>query len=144
VLRLATAVDHPALRLLQRAFYQEEKLTYVAHVDAALQSLLSDAALGFALVDEEAGRVNAYLVVTFGFSLELGGKDAFVDELFVAGDARKRGVGRALMAQAANEARARGAKYLRLEVAEPDAGKLGFYQACGFSPRPMPLMMRPL
>jgi GNAT superfamily N-acetyltransferase len=41
-----------------------------------------------------------YIVVTLGYSMEYGGRDAFVDDLFLAAAHRGRGLGTAALAQA--------------------------------------------
>ena len=57
----------------------------------ALAQLLADPTLGRAwLLPGCAG----YLILTFGFSLEYGGRDAFIDEFFIAAPHRGRGLGR--------------------------------------------------
>jgi GNAT superfamily N-acetyltransferase len=66
-----------------------------------------------------------------GFSVVIPGADDALelDGLFVEPRSQKKGVGRALMADACSVARSRGAGLLCV-VANPHA--LGFYRACGF------------
>jgi ribosomal-protein-alanine N-acetyltransferase len=64
--------------------------------------------------------------------LGLAADEAEVITLAVLPEARRRGVGAALVAAAAREARARGAARLFLEVAEDNAPARALYAAAGF------------
>jgi GNAT superfamily N-acetyltransferase len=139
--RAAQPSDHAAIVSLMGAFYREEGLPVHPRGEAALHALLADPSLGFALLAEAGGAVVGYVVVTFGFSLELGGRDAFIDELFVDHGHRRRGLGRALLRAALARARAEGAGQVLLEVAAPEPGKLALYAQEGFVRRPHPLMV---
>ena len=59
---------------------------------------------------------------------------AFVEGLVVGREARRRGVGRALMAAAEGWAAGRGALTMRLRSAATRADAHGFYRALGYSP----------
>src|SRR5690242_1648322 len=64
---------------------------------AALMRLLDDPSLGrvWLLLSDDPEQASAgYMVVCFGYSLEFGGRDAFIDELFVVAEHRGRGIGR--------------------------------------------------
>ena len=65
------------------------------------------------LINENQG----YLVLTFGYSLEFG-RDAFIDELFIAEPYRNKGKGAAALDLASREARKLGIQALHLEVAD--------------------------
>jgi GNAT superfamily N-acetyltransferase len=57
-----------------------------------------------------------YLVLSFDFSLEYGGKNAWIDELFVQPKFRGKGIGSRALDFAAETAREAGAKALHLAV----------------------------
>ena len=57
-----------------------------------------------------------YLVLSFDFSLEYGGRNAWIDELFVRREFRGKGIGSEVLEFAAQAAREHGAKVLHLEV----------------------------
>jgi GNAT superfamily N-acetyltransferase len=126
---------------MMRAFYVEDGLRLHPTAAGALAELLATPALGVVLLDEDHGAVAGYAVVTLGFSLELGGRDAFVDELYVEPGHRRQGRGGALLQAAQAWTRAAGAGVIHLEVAQPDESKLRLYAAAGFRPRPHPLMI---
>jgi len=139
-IRHAAPADAPAVMAMMRSFYDEDGLRLHAAAGEALAELLATPALGAVLLDEEVGGPAGYAVVTLGFSLELGGRDAFVDELFVERAHRRHGRGGALLAAAQAWARGAGAGVIHLEVAQPDEAKLRLYAAAGFRSRPHPLM----
>lgn len=76
-------------------------------------------------------------VLLQGYALVLWharGRVARLYSLAVDPLARGRGLGACLLAACADEARARGFKELRLEVAEANEGALALYRKAGFEP----------
>lgn len=61
----------------------------------AFLPLLTSGQLGQVWLAELDGQVAGHLVLTFCYSMEYGGRSAFVDDLFVRPALRNRGVGRA-------------------------------------------------
>src|SRR5690606_39490160 len=98
--RRATTSDLDRLLELQRGFYVEQGYPYdAAAMRHVWPRLLTDPWLGQAWLAEEDRQAVAYVVATLGYSLEHLGRDAFVDELYVAPSHRGRGLGRAALAQ---------------------------------------------
>ena len=60
--------------------------------------------------------VVGYVCITLGYSLEVGGNDFFLDELFLIPEARGTGLGRAALDFVENESRTLGARRICLEV----------------------------
>jgi ribosomal protein S18 acetylase RimI-like enzyme len=81
--------------------------------------------------------------VALGFSLESGGRDALIDELYIAPAARGRGRGGAVLALIEREARGRGLKRLYLEVAHGNRA-VELYRRAGFSDHRRYLMSKDL
>ncbi len=77
--------------------------------------------------------VVGYVVLTLGFSIEYGGRDGFMDELYVVPDARGRGVGTAAVRLVMDEARKLGFKALHLEVMPGNERALELYRRHGFT-----------
>jgi len=67
------------------------------------------------LVCEPDSRVG-YLVLSFDFSLEYGGRNAWIDELFIRPEFRGKGIGSKVLDFAIQAAHECGAKVLHLEV----------------------------
>lgn len=94
----ASSDDSDALLGLMREFYLEERLVFdEARIAAAMAQLLSAPSPGVVFLLRSDADVLGYLVGSFGFSLELGGRFVLLDELYLHPAARGRGEsGRAL------------------------------------------------
>ncbi|MCR8723691.1 GNAT family N-acetyltransferase [Frigidibacter sp. ROC022] len=102
---------------------------------AALEPLLRGTPLGSVwLIGPKMAPVG-YVAVGMGWSIELGGPDAFVDELFIREAVRGRGMGAQALDALATELAARGVVALHLEVAGDDAKAQSFYARRGFARR---------
>lgn len=97
-----------------------------------LRMLLGAPSLGGVLVFTVDERLAGYAVVTFGFDLEYGGRDAFLTELFVVAAERGHGVGRQGLAAAEAFATANGAHALHLLVRHDNATARALYDASGY------------
>jgi ribosomal protein S18 acetylase RimI-like enzyme len=82
------------------------------------------------------------MIVTFGYSIEFGGRDAFLDELFISPDARGRGLGTRALEVAAQACREAGILAVRLEVDRGNTGAQRLYRAHGFVDHDRYLMTR--
>ena len=65
-------------------------------------------------------------------SVWTGTEDAWLEDLFVAEDARGGGAGRSLVLGCIDRARARGCKRIQLDANERNAGALALYESLGF------------
>ncbi|WP_212525663.1 GNAT family N-acetyltransferase [Actibacterium sp. MT2.3-13A] len=73
-----------------------------------------------------------YVVLTFGWSVEYGGMDAFVDELYVRPGVRGRGLALEALTGLRDMLRSAGIVGLHLEVDRDDAATQRLYQRAGF------------
>ncbi|HEX8162448.1 MAG TPA: GNAT family N-acetyltransferase [Pyrinomonadaceae bacterium] len=129
----ARPADADLLVGLVREFYEFEHIAFDERAArAALLQLLSDGRLGRVFLIRSGGDVAGHLVITFGFSLEFGGRDAFVDELFLRGEFRRRGIGRRALAFAEEQCREAGVGALHLEVERANAAAQELYRRSGF------------
>ena len=103
----------------------------------ALAELLATSSLGLVWIVESESEPIGYAVLAFGFSLELGGRDAILDELYVREPYRGKGVGRAVLRIVEEACRDRGVRALHLEVDETDERAQTFYASAGFRSRLM-------
>lgn len=133
VFTLAGASDVELLIELMQEFYVVEHLQFdEGAARAALGQILNDRRFGVVhviVVGEEAA---GYLVVTFGFSLEFRGRDAFVDELYLREKFRGRGIGKASLELAEAICREEKISALHLEVDRVNTRALGLYRRAGF------------
>ncbi len=79
--------------------------------------------------------IAGYVAVVYGYSIELGGRDAIVDELYLSPPFRGAGLGRAVLADVMERVAAHGIIALHLEVDTTNARARRLYEACGFSVR---------
>ena len=68
----------------------------------------------------------------FRWSVWKSAEDCWLEDLFVREEARRSGLGRALVESALERARERGCKRVELDVNEDNAPALALYEACGF------------
>jgi ribosomal protein S18 acetylase RimI-like enzyme len=74
-------------------------------------------------------------VLRFRLSIWTQGLECYLAELYVVPERRGRGLGRALMQMAIDEARQRGADYMDLGTSEDDVAARGLYESLGFTNR---------
>jgi ribosomal protein S18 acetylase RimI-like enzyme len=133
VLRLAALADLELAVELMREFYQESGFTLdTARGREAMRGLIADEALGRLWLIEDGGAVAGYIALTFGWSIEYQGRDAFIDDLYLRSEFRGRGLGTRVMEQVEAEARARGVQALHLEVARDNRAGQALYLRSGF------------
>ena len=80
------------------------------------------------------GRVVGVAVLAYRLSISAGGLFASVEDLYVKPDARRRGVGRALLEAVGERCAARGVSYVETQVEDEEAA--GFYAALGYEEEP--------
>jgi ribosomal protein S18 acetylase RimI-like enzyme len=138
-IRRARPADASTLLELQREFYVEDRMTHTPANARALHRLLRTPAAGAvwlisAAAEERAGGSIpvGYLVLTLGWSLELGGRDAFIDELYVRAERRGRGLGTLALATAEATARRLGVRALHLEVDVTNEVARRLYERIGY------------
>jgi ribosomal protein S18 acetylase RimI-like enzyme len=89
-------------------------------------------ALGRTWVLAADGALVGYAVLLFGYSLEYRGRDAFVDDVYLAPAQRGRGLGRTLLEQVEAAARELGVRALHLEVERTNTAAQALYRRRGF------------
>lgn len=99
----------------------------------AAESLIAQPLFGGVWFVVLNGERVGYLVVTFSFSFEYGGRDGLVDELWIAPNQRGRGIGSHALAFAEEYCRQQGVVAIHLEAyGENDAMRL--YTRAGYRP----------
>ena len=137
--------DIEALLPLMREFYAGEKLEFDERVLRRVLDELWDAPLhGEAWIARAGDEPVGYGVLCCGFSLEYGGRDAFVDELFVRPEWRDRGIGALLLDAMEASCRSRGISALHLEVDHDNPNGKRLYRRRGFVDHERHLMTKRL
>jgi ribosomal protein S18 acetylase RimI-like enzyme len=140
--RRATDADLPVLLDLESAFYAHERYPFDRALnEQSMRRLIADANLGRLFM---IGEGDGYMVLTFGFSIEFGGRDAFVDELYVAPHARGRGLGTEALRVAESACAEAGVATLHLEVEHVNARARALYERHGYSAHERHLMSKRL
>ena len=135
-IHLARPEDAVQLLPMVAAFHEEEGLaTTEEHREAALAPLLEGSPLGCVYIVGPRNAPIGYAVVSFGWSIEFGGIDGFVDEFFVRKGVRGRGVGSEVLAALLPKLEAAGVRALHLEVDAKSARLQRLYARAGFELR---------
>jgi len=102
---------------------------------AAVQPLLDGSPHGAIYI---AGPVRApigYAVISFGWSMEYGGLDGILDEIYIRPGVRRRGIGSDMLSALPKALAGAGLRALHLEVARGDDKARAFYERMHFRPR---------
>lgn len=102
---------------------------------AALKPLLDGSPHGVAYLIGPQRAPIGYVVICFGWSLEFGGMDGFVDEIFIRPGVRGRGIGSEILTSLPKALAGAGLKALHLEVKRDDEKTRRFYARLRFHPR---------
>ncbi|MGZ3441420.1 MAG: N-acetyltransferase family protein [Polyangia bacterium] len=141
--RPAVEADLPIILVMMQDFNAIEAIVFDREAFLPrLRQLLGDARLGGLLLFTVDGEPAGYAVVTYGFDLEYGGRDAFLTELYVVAARRGQGVGQKGLAAAEAFARAGGAHALHLLVRHDNAPARALYDRSGFVTQPRLVMSK--
>jgi GNAT superfamily N-acetyltransferase len=116
-LAVVNAADQALLERLVRAYYLEDGHTF--HEDRqppALAALVTGEPHARAWLIRLAGRSVGYVVLALTFSVEAGGHEACVDELYLVPEVRNRGLGGRVLELVDAKARVLGVRRVFLEV----------------------------
>jgi GNAT superfamily N-acetyltransferase len=133
IVRPARPEELPALVELMRAYHEHDRLSF--HPERAgrsLGELMADPRLGAVWTIASGSQAIGYLALTFGYSLECGGRDAFVDELFLLPAFRGQGAGTRALQRAIGWCTELGVRAIRLEVTRRNREALALYRRLGF------------
>ncbi len=116
-----------------RAYYVEDGHAFhEERQPAALAALVAGGtALGHGWLVRHRGQPVGYVVLTLGFSIEAGGCEGCIDELYLVPEVRGRGLGRRVLALLEGEAARLGVRRLFLEV-EHGNRAIALYRRAGF------------
>ncbi len=142
-IRRAGQADLEGLLPLIRVFYLVDHHEFdEGTIRAALMPLLADDALGQVWIAEAGGVMIGYAVVTWSYSLESGGRDCILDEIYV--EQRSGGTGSTLLEAAIAAAAQAGARAMFLETEAHNARVRTFYVRHGFQEERSVWMIRSL
>jgi ribosomal protein S18 acetylase RimI-like enzyme len=115
-----------------RAFSEEVLAPLsISHLEAALEPLLEDSTIGDVWVVEEE-KILGYLVITWGWGIESGGREALIDEIFITPNSRGQGLASALVRASLERAKSLGTKAVFLETEADNPESRALYERLGF------------
>ncbi|MEO0748435.1 MAG: GNAT family N-acetyltransferase [Pseudomonadota bacterium] len=141
-LTLAKPEHFAQLVKLVADFHAEDGITQSdAEREAAIMPLLEGSPHGAIYLAGPSKAPVGYVVLTFGWSLEMGGMDGFVDEIYIRPGVRGRGIGTEILTSLPAQLAGFGLKAVHLEVDrdKPDVQRL--YQKMGFEARDRYVLM---
>lgn len=141
--RPAGMTDVDLLVELMREFYEFDHLIFDEQVArSALQKILCDDLCGRVWLIQIDGSSIGYVVLTLGFSLMYGGRDAFIDEFYIRAEHRRRGVGIKALEFVEGACRSLGVQALHLEVGRGNTNAQAVYRKFGFEDHDQYLMTK--
>ena len=125
--------DIPVLLQFMREYYEFDHLVFDEDVArAAVERMVGDDSLGRIWLIHHTDEAIGYLVLTLGYSLEYGGRDAFIDEVYLRASHRGKGIGPTALVFAEEQCRVLGVCALHLEVERANTNAYGVYRKVGF------------
>ncbi len=135
-LTLANTEHFERLAALIDAFHEETGLTTTAQSRAdAIGPLLEGSPLGVAYLIGPPRAPIGYIVLSFGWSIEFGGMDGVIDEIYIRPGVRGRGIATEVLLTLPKALADAGLKALHLEVDIKDEDTQRLYQRSGFRMR---------
>ncbi|MGJ8557923.1 MAG: GNAT family N-acetyltransferase [Sulfitobacter geojensis] len=135
-LTLAKPEHLDKLVMLCAAFHEEGGITQTDEARrAALGPLLDGSPYGAIYLIGPARAPIGYLVICFGWSVEFGGLDAILDELYVRPGVRGRGIATESLIALPRALAEGGLRAVHLEVDSENTAAIKLYKRAGFAPR---------
>ena len=137
-IRAAAADDAPAIVALVHSFNVEDGNPPGPLTEEAFRTLsFGDRPRFHVLLEEAAGEVLGYALFYHSYDTEFGAKGFYVQDLYVRPEARRGGIGRALMAAVARACQADGGCYLFWNALERNRAGRAFYRRIGAREEPV-------
>lgn len=128
-----THLDVDVLVLMMQEFYAIDDYPIDTGRSKALFSeFIDNENLGAAWLIESENKTVGYVILTFVFNFEYGGKIAFVDELYLNKDSRGKGIGKETIEFVKEQAQKLSLKLLYLEVENHNSAAQKVYLSGGF------------
>lgn len=128
----AKSADISALVELMAEFYAESNYALDrAWAAESFAKLLQSADRGSVWIARRGIELAGYVVLTVRHSMEFGGLDAFIDDLFVRPQFRRLGVGKSLLHAIFGECRERSVLAVHVEVGHENQAAGTLYKAFG-------------
>lgn len=130
--RRATADDAPALLQMCRDFHIEDGSPLDEAGEATITHVAQGEPMAPAYILEENGTLAGFFILTLGYSVENGGTDGFIDDIYLLPELRGQGLGRKAVTLAIKAAKDVGIRALLLEVEAHNERAYALYRKMGF------------
>ena len=145
--RVAQVKDLDTLLVLMQELFLDDRLPDQRAFDSlrarsALSDLVHDSSHGGVWLICDGDAPVGYLALTFGYSLEFHGRDAFIDELYIRPPHRRRGWGTRAMEHAEAIAKSMDIRAIHLEVGRRNIAAQAFYRKAGYADHDRYLMTK--
>ncbi|BAZ48534.1 putative acetyltransferase [Nostoc sp. NIES-4103] len=142
--KLAENIDIEALLILIQELYEVDGYIPFNRVVArnALIQLLNDKSMGRVWLIQYESQAIGYVVLTLGYSLEYGGRDAFIDELYIQANYQGQGIGKQTIKFLEEVCISLNVQALHLEVERENTSAQSFYRRVGFEDHDRYLMTK--
>ncbi|MDQ7071610.1 MAG: GNAT family N-acetyltransferase [Rhodobacterales bacterium] len=141
-LHIAKPEDMARLQPLVAAFHGEVGIDRSdASRERGLAPLLDGIPHGVAYLIGPQKAPIGYVVISFGWSVELGGLDGFVDEIYIRPGVRGRGIGSEVLLKLPKALASAGLCALHLEVSRDNTRVRALYEKLHFKPREQYMLM---
>jgi ribosomal protein S18 acetylase RimI-like enzyme len=139
----ATVADVEKIAAMRRQLYEKYPATIDEPRDRhTLLQLIEQPALGAAWLIIADGKTVGYALVTYCYSIEFGGRFALLDELWLAPETRRHGIGADAIKLIEEILQPQKITALRLEVEQTNSGAQRFYGRNNFQLHDRRLMTR--
>ena len=143
-IRRAEKTDGDVLLSMARAFHSEDGHPLAPCAEAAVLAMLEpDFEEGVVLLLVVKGNVSGYGALSFGYGIEHGGIETFLEDLYVVPALRDKGYGRLVCCALERSAREAGCRAIHLEVMPGNRAER-LYRRLGFADRGSKLLTKPL
>jgi ribosomal protein S18 acetylase RimI-like enzyme len=130
------AITHPDIDILtamRHEFYAIDGVQIdIEESKKLFAQFIENENLGKAWLIFLESEIIGFVILTFVFSFEYGGKIAFIDELYLSENARSKGIGKQTMAFIAAESQKMDLRLLYLEVDDHNLNAKKLYLSAGF------------
>lgn len=131
--RRATPADTQAMLQMCRDFHIEDGSPLDAAGEATIEHICAGEPLAPAYLLEHNDTIAGFFILTLGYSVENGGTDGFIDDIFLLPHLRGQGLGRQAVTLAIEAAKQAGIRALLLEVEAHNDRAYALYRKMGFA-----------
>ncbi|MCL5028087.1 MAG: GNAT family N-acetyltransferase [Bacteroidetes bacterium] len=130
------AADHEEINEIiemMNIFYQHEQLEFNHEKNLKIvHELLNNSDLGKIWLIQSNNETAGYLILTYGFSVEYGGRFALIDEFYIKQEFRNKGIGTETLKFVEENCKANGVETIHLQVKNFNSSAKKLYAALGY------------